>query len=73
MNISVDWKCAITTSILTVLIYLLIVNILNKMGETGVGGELNVTAWYKSLEFLLFIAAILSYFINNQLFGSCRP
>lgn len=72
MNISVDWKCTITTSILTVLIYLLMVNILGRFWGPDTGKELSQTEWYKSLEIILFVSAIVAYRINGALFSSCK-
>ena len=68
-----DWKCSITTAILTVLIYLLLVNVLSRAWGPSTGKEMNETEWFKSMEIILFVSAIIAYFLNNYLFSSCRP
>ncbi len=69
---NIDWKCSITLAILTVLIYLLLVNLLSKVWgpTTGTSGE--SVEWFKSMEAVLFYTAIISYNVNQRLFASCR-
>ena len=69
---NIDWKCSITLAILTVLIYLLLVNVLTKVWgpSTGMSGE--GVEWYKSMEALLFYTALIAYNVNQRLFASCR-
>jgi hypothetical protein len=66
----VDWKCTITMAILTVLIYLLLQNILERVWGPSVGKE--GVDWYKSIEALLFYTGLIAYNVNQQLFASCR-
>ncbi len=73
MDMSIDVKCAITTAILSVLVYLLLVNLLSRvMTEGGVGKEMNETEWYKSMEVLMLVAVFLAFNLNNYLFTSCK-
>ena len=73
MDMSIDVKCAITTAILSVLVYLLLVNLLSRvMPEGGVGKEMNETEWYKSMEVLMLVAVFLAFNLNNYLFTSCK-
>ncbi len=67
---SVDWKCTITMAILTVLIYLLLVNVLERVWGPMVGKE--GAEWYKSMEAMLFYTGLVAYNVNQQLFASCR-
>ena len=68
---SIDVKCAITTAILSVLVYLLLINIFAR-ADPKVGKEINETEWYKSMEVIMLISVFLAYNINNFLFNSCR-
>jgi hypothetical protein len=67
---AINWKCSITLAILTVLVYLLLVNLMTSMMGPGVGTE-NVE-WYKSMEAVLFYSVLISYNLNQSLFVSCR-
>jgi hypothetical protein len=67
---AINWKCSITLAILTVLVYLLLVNLMTGMMGPGVGTE-NVE-WYKSMEAVLFYSVLISYNLNQSLFVSCR-
>ena len=68
---NIHWKCSVTIAILTVLIYLLLVNVLERVWGPDVGKDMNNTEWFKSMEVLLFVGAIIAYNINVQLFSSC--
>lgn len=73
MDMSIDVKCAITTAILSVLVYLLLVNLLSRVWtEGGVGREMNDTEWFKSMEVLMLVAVFLAFNLNNYLFTSCK-
>ncbi len=73
MDMSIDVKCAVTTAILSVLVYLLLVNLLSRVWvEGGVGKEMNETEWFKSMEVLMLVAVFLAFNLNNYLFTSCK-
>jgi hypothetical protein len=73
MDMSIDVKCAITTAILSVLVYLLLVNLLSRVWTEGnVGKEMNETEWFKSMEVLMLVAVFLAFNLNNYLFTSCK-
>lgn len=67
-----DLKCSVTTAILTVLIYLLIMNILQR-GYPGqkFSDSIDNTDWYKSLEILMLVSVFIAYNINLHLF-TCK-
>jgi hypothetical protein len=67
-----DWKCAITTAILSVLIYLIIVNIFGTK-ENKVGKSMNDEGvnWYESVEIIMLISVIIGFSLNGVLFQSC--
>jgi hypothetical protein len=73
MDMSIDVKCSVTTAILSVLVYLLLVNLLSRVwpAET-VGVEMNKTEWYKSMEIVMLVSVLIGYNINFQLFSSCK-
>jgi len=73
MDMSIDVKCSVTTAILSVLVYLLLVNLLKRVWPDGkVGEEMNNTEWFKSMEIIMLVSVFLAYNINNQLFTSCK-
>jgi hypothetical protein len=73
MDMSIDVKCAVTTAILSVLVYLLLVNILSRVWtEGGVGKEMNETEWYQSMEVVMLVAVFIAFNLNNYLFTSCK-
>ena len=72
MEISFDVKCSVTTAILSVLIYLLLVNLMSRAWADGVGEEMNKTEWYKSMEIIMLVSVLIGYNINSHLFTSCR-
>lgn len=74
MDMSIDLKCSITTAILSVLVYLLLVNLLSRTTMNPVGKEMNENGsdWYKSMEIMMLISVFIAFNINNYLFTSCR-
>lgn len=69
---SIDVKCAITTAILSVLIYLLLVNLLSRTWGDEVGKEMNQTEWFKSMEIIMLVSVFIAFNLNNYLFTSCK-
>ena len=69
---SINLKCAITTAILSVLVYLLLINLLDRVWAPGVGEEMNKTEWFKSMEVIMLASVFIAYWINGQLFSSCK-
>lgn len=69
---SFDVKCSVTTAILSVLVYLLLVNLLSRVWPSGVGEEMNKTEWFKSMEIIMLVSVLIGYNVNSHLFGSCR-
>lgn len=76
MEMSLDVKCAITTAILSVLIYLLLVNIFSKSLGNEVGKEMGENEdWsqsLKSMEVIMLVSVFIAYNLNDYLFASCR-
>jgi hypothetical protein len=71
MNLSINWKCSVTVAILTVLVYLLLATLMkSNVGEDS-GKSMEETEWYKSMEFMLFLAVFIAYNLNSKLFNTC--
>ncbi len=64
-----DWKCSITSAILTVLVYLLMVKMFandNKLTSASSGEDL-----LKSDAFFILVSAWIGWLINANLFRGC--
>jgi hypothetical protein len=79
MDMSIDVKCAVTTAILSVLVYLLLVNLLSRvwtqpdeLGKSTVGKEMNDTEWFKSMEVIMLVAVFIAFNLNNVFYTSCK-
>jgi len=71
MDLSINWKCSTTVAILTVLVYLLLVTLMKSNFGEDSGRDMNETEWFKSMEFLLFLAVFVAFNLNSQLFNTC--
>ena len=73
-NVSIDIKCAITTTCLTVLIYMLLSYLLPQIfGADGFGISINEsTNWLKSIEIVVLVSVFIGFNLNNHFFGSCK-
>ena len=74
LNLSLDIKCAVTTAIISVLIYLILELLLKKSFDKNdsVLKPMNNDNWFISIEFMMLITVIIAYNINYALFGSCK-
>lgn len=73
MDMSIDVKCAVTTAILSVLVYLLLVHLLQRVAGDGVGKQMDeATEWYKSMEVVMLVAVFIAFNLNHYLFTSCK-
>ncbi len=75
MDISIDVKCSVTTAILSVLVYLLLVNLLERTWGPGTVQEMNKkndSEWYKSIEVIMLGSVFIAYNLNFYLFTSCK-
>ena len=71
MNLSINWKCSTTIAIITVLVYLLLVTLMKSNAGEDSGKTIEETEWFKSMEFILFLAVFLAYNLNSMLFNTC--
>ena len=75
---SIDIKCAVTTAILSVLVYLLLESLLSRsLASTTIEfglskNSINETEWYKSMEIVLLVSVFIAFNLNNYLFMPCR-
>jgi len=72
-HLTLDWKCAITTAILTVLIYILMTSVLSKSLGEDTGKTMTEANWFKSMEMLMLVSAFIAYLLNAYIFTSCKP
>ena len=74
MDISIDVKCAVTTAILSVLIFILLISLFKMNKVEGVGKSLDEenTEWFKSMEVLMLLAVFIAFNLNTYLFTSCK-
>ena len=68
MAVSVDWKCALTNAILTVLVYLLLLKVVPNSGSL----MHESMHWYESMEVLLLVGAVVAFNVNSMLFSACK-
>lgn len=72
-DMSIEVKCSITVAIISVLVYLLLINILNRSDSVKkFGASMDDTEWYKSMEVMMLVSVFLAYNINTYLFTSCK-
>lgn len=73
---SIEVKCAITTAILSVLVFLLLVSIFSRVWGEDFGKEMKENDdWVqclKSMEVVMLVSVFLAYNLNNYLFTSCK-
>ena len=69
-----DWKCAITTAILSVLIYLIIVSIFSSKENNKIGKSMSEEGimWHESVELIMLVSVFIGFTLNGFLFQSCR-
>jgi hypothetical protein len=64
-----DWKCSVTSAILTVLVYLLMVKMFasdQKLTSVSSGEDI-----FKSDAFFVLVSAWIGYLVNANLFQGC--
>jgi hypothetical protein len=71
MRILEDWKCSLTTALLTVLVFLFLSQLLEVKGTIGQGfseGE-----FFDNTELVLILSVFIGYLLNVTLFKECAP
>jgi len=64
-----DWKCSVTSAILTVLVYLLLVKVF--LGDNRPSAVSTGEDFFKSDAWFLLVSAWIGYLINANLFQGC--
>ena len=70
MRILEDWKCSLTTALLTVLVFLFLSQLLEVKGEIG---SFNNGDFFSSTELVLILSIFIGYLLNVTLFRECAP
>lgn len=70
MRILDDWKCSLTTALLTVLVFLFLSHLFDVKGEfvTLRDGE-----YFNNTELTLILSVFIGYLLNVTLFKECAP
>jgi hypothetical protein len=74
---SIDFKCALTTACLSVLVFMLLVEIFTRYADDknfikNMDENTELRDWWKTIEVHMLIAVFLAFNINNLLFSSCK-
>lgn len=64
-----DWKCSVTSAILTVLVYLLLVKIF--LGDSKPSSVSSNEDFFRSDAWFILVSAWIGYLINANLFQGC--
>jgi hypothetical protein len=74
MEMSLEWKCAITTAIVSVLVYLLLHFVVTSAKVENVGMSIGAdgAVWFKSMEVMMLLSVFVGVYANNMLFNACR-
>ncbi len=70
MRILEDWKCSLTTALLTVLVFLFLSQLLEVKGENSATGEGD---FFNNTELVLILSVFIGYLLNVTLFKDCAP
>ena len=68
MRILEDWKCSLTTALLTVLVFLFLSQLLEVKGESSQEGD-----FFNNTELVLILSVFIGYLLNVTLFKDCAP
>jgi hypothetical protein len=71
MRILEDWKCSLTTALLTVLVFLFLSHLfeVKRLGSV----ETAENEFFNSTELVLILSVFLGYLLNVTLFKDCAP
>ena len=77
MRILEDWKCSLTTALLTVLVFLFLSQLFEVKGDAagataGVYGA-NEGDFFNNTELVLILSVFIGYLLNVTLFKDCAP
>lgn len=70
MRILDDWKCSLTTALLSVLVFLFLTNLFDVKGEVS---QLKEGEFFNNTELTLILSVFIGYLLNVTLFKECAP
>ena len=68
MRILDDWKCSLTTALLTVLVFLFLTHLFDVKGDVA---TLNEGEFFNNTELTLILSVFIGYLLNVTLFKEC--
>lgn len=72
MRILEDWKCSLTTALLTVLVFLFLSQLLEVRGDAGMDSA-REGDFFNNNELVLILSVFIGYLLNVTLFKDCAP
>jgi len=72
MRILEDWKCSLTTALLTVLVFLFLSQLFEVKGE-AVMDSAREGDFFNNNELILILSVFIGYLLNVTLFKDCAP
>ena len=69
MQILDDWKCSLTTALITVLVFLFLTNLFDVKGN--IGEDLSRGEFFSSIELTLILSVFIGFLLNVMFFKEC--
>jgi len=73
MRILEDWKCSLTTALLTVLVFLFLSQLFEVKGDAAGAYGANEGDFFNNTELVLILSVFIGYLLNVTLFKDCAP
>ena len=73
MRILEDWKCSLTTALLTVLVFLFLSQLLDVKGSAVSESGAKEGEFFNNTELVLILSVFIGYLLNVTLFKDCAP
>lgn len=73
MRILEDWKCSLTTALLTVLVFLFLSQLFEVKGESVGDFGTKEGDFFNNTELVLILSVFIGYLLNVTLFKDCAP
>jgi hypothetical protein len=70
MRILEEWKCSLTTALLTVLVFLFLTHLLDVKGQVV---DFTDGEFFNNTELTLILSVFIGYLLNVTLFKECAP
>jgi hypothetical protein len=69
MQILDDWKCSLTTALITVLVFLFLTNLFDVKGNLG--EDISKGEFFSSIELTLILSVFIGFLLNVMFFKGC--